>query len=196
MTDASIVVFGDSITWGAWDTEGGGWVGRLWRAAYEHQVRTGEWREVYNLGVAGNRVADVLARFDSEIAARPPTQIILAVGINDSKRSGIAGTSFEDFERDCCALLDRAISVSPDVLVVGLTNVDEARREHNFVNEHVAELNAVIEVLADNAGLQFVDVFGSLTSKDLEPDGLHPGPSGHQKIFEAVLPLIGSLTCG
>ena len=48
----SICVFGDSTAWGAWDTEKGGWVSRLWL----HLARgseSDEYCEVYNLSISG-----------------------------------------------------------------------------------------------------------------------------------------------
>ncbi|MDP3998378.1 MAG: hypothetical protein Q8P89_02085 [bacterium] len=71
MADIHILAFGTSTTYGAWDIEGG-WVQRLRRfldekiitANYEHDYF------VYNLGVSGDKSADILERFETETKAR------------------------------------------------------------------------------------------------------------------------------
>ena len=76
-----ILIFGDSITYGAWDTELGGWANRL-RIAFDKENQ--DWN-IYNLGVSGDTINDVLKRFDVECQAREPEKLIFAIGINDAK---------------------------------------------------------------------------------------------------------------
>ncbi|KKQ27461.1 MAG: Lipolytic protein G-D-S-L family, partial [Candidatus Magasanikbacteria bacterium GW2011_GWC2_37_14] len=82
--ETRISIFGDSITWGAWDPENGGWVAQLRR-----YFETNENYEVdvYNLGVSGDTTNDLLIRFNTECLARNrhPQIIIFAIGINDSQ---------------------------------------------------------------------------------------------------------------
>ena len=50
-----ILIFGDSIAWGAWDKEGG-WVQRLRKLIDEKNLSDPEFYcLVYNLGVSGNK---------------------------------------------------------------------------------------------------------------------------------------------
>ena len=77
--DQNICVFGDSVTWGAWDNKGG-WVSRL-RAFIESGNRD---YFVYNLGVSGDTTKELLGRFDIEAKARSPNIIIFQIGDNDS----------------------------------------------------------------------------------------------------------------
>jgi lysophospholipase L1-like esterase len=55
----TICVFGDSITWGAYDPERGGWVNRLRNDLEKKEI------ESYNLGISGDTTADLLKRFNS-----------------------------------------------------------------------------------------------------------------------------------
>ncbi len=80
-----ICIFGDSITWGAFDYKNGGWVGRL-RNYFEEKD---EEIEVYNLGVAGNKTKDLLARFENEVKVRKVDVIVFAIGINDVGRDDV-----------------------------------------------------------------------------------------------------------
>jgi hypothetical protein len=62
----SIVIFGDSISWGAWDMEKGGWVNRLWFFAAE---RKENYVQIYNQSIDGGTTETILARFESEAGA-------------------------------------------------------------------------------------------------------------------------------
>ncbi len=178
-----ICVFGDSITWGAWDFELGGWVNRL-RLYYDNQ--SGIEGEVYNLGVDGNYVGDVLKRFDVETRARSPDIIILAIGINDSSHpSNPSGTDLEKFETQFNELLEKARKFTGNIIVLGLTNVDEKSSDHGYINSNIVLYNDKIKSIAKNQNLPFIDLFNTLAKNELE-DGLHPNAKGHQKIFEKV----------
>lgn len=60
-----ICIFGDSITWGASDSEKGGWVERL-------KIYFGEKYDinVYNLGISGDATEDLLVRIEKELRSR------------------------------------------------------------------------------------------------------------------------------
>ena len=76
----NILVFGDSITYGAWDKDGG-WVQRLRKFLDENY----EDFFVCNLGVSGNNSDDLLKRFEFETEQRikeeKKTIFIFAIGI-------------------------------------------------------------------------------------------------------------------
>ncbi|MEA2003336.1 MAG: hypothetical protein U9O53_00050 [archaeon] len=70
-----ILVFGDSIVWGAWDSEGG-WVDRLKMKINRNAIKAirknpeSDYNVIYNLGVAGINIKNVLSRIKSETKAR------------------------------------------------------------------------------------------------------------------------------
>lgn len=76
-----ICVFGASTTWGAWDTERGGWVNRL-RLFIENEMDRKF--QVYNMGVSGDTTDDLVKRFELEAKVRKPEIIIFVIGSNDS----------------------------------------------------------------------------------------------------------------
>lgn len=87
----TICIFGDSITWGLWDHQRGGWVARL-RSYFEtnnfetNNIETNNIEvNVYNCGVCGDSTDDLLQRFKVEATARKANIIIFAIGINDSQ---------------------------------------------------------------------------------------------------------------
>ena len=87
---AQILIFGNSIIYGAWDKEGG-WVSRLRKFLDEKNLSSGPnfYCLVYNLGISGNTTDDLLERFEFEIKQRlkedEETIILFAIGINDSQ---------------------------------------------------------------------------------------------------------------
>lgn len=180
-----ICVFGDSIAWGAFDMELGGWVNRL-KIFYNQKRET----DVYNLGVSGDYVLDVLNRLDVEAKARIPDIIILAIGINDSPHwTNLFGTKLTDFENRFRELLEKSRKFTKDIIIVGLTNVDDSNKLHGYKNEKIEKYDQKLKEIARKENLLFVDLFGSLQKEDLS-DGLHPSASGHKKIFEKVKEMV------
>lgn len=198
-----ILVFGDSIAWGAWDIERG-WVERL-RKYYNEKNLSGSnfWCLIYNLGISGNGVSDVLERFEFETKQRlkedEETIIIFAVGINDSvfvHSKGATRSSGEEVREKVKELVEKARKYSSKIVFVGLTPVDESLvnpipwiPNESLQNKYVKEHNNVIKEVCEEEGIGFVNVFEKFLSLDYEKlleDGLHPNSEGHEKIFEMV----------
>ena len=72
-----ILIFGDSIIYGAWDREGG-WAARL-RKFLDEKTLTEEdfYCLVYNLGISGDTTEDLLERFEFETEQRIKEKKIL-----------------------------------------------------------------------------------------------------------------------
>ena len=64
MNKYNFTIFGDSITYGAWDKQNGGWVNRL-RLAYENSQPNDRFN-FFNLGISGENILEVNERFDRE----------------------------------------------------------------------------------------------------------------------------------
>ncbi|HMI09590.1 MAG TPA: hypothetical protein VK497_04335 [Candidatus Saccharimonadales bacterium] len=66
-----ILVFGDSIAYESWDTEGG-WVERIKRDAHLQTIQSEGMnkRQVINLGIGGNTSTGILKRLQNEIETR------------------------------------------------------------------------------------------------------------------------------
>ena len=82
----NILVFGASITWGAWDREGG-WVQRLRNFVDEKNISNPDYdRMIYNLGISGDTTENLLSRLENEVKTRlseEETIIIFSIGTND-----------------------------------------------------------------------------------------------------------------
>ena len=66
---------------------------------------------VYNMGISGDTSDDLLKRFSVECAAREPTVVIFAIGINDSRYiddEDHSDVSLEQYEQNLQKLIDGA----------------------------------------------------------------------------------------
>lgn len=195
MKDINILIFGDSITYGAWDKENGGWVNRL-RLALENKNET--YFNIFNLGIPGETTIDLKKRFDNECNYRfntnDKTIIIFSVGINDSQIiKDKSLVLIKDFKKNIIKLIDKAKQYIPYILFIGLTKVDENRTNPvswdnniNYSNEEIIKYNEVLKNICKEKEINYLEIFNLLDIKDLD-DGLHPNNNGHQKLCEEIL---------
>lgn len=187
-----ICIFGDSITWGAYDRQSGGWADRLKIHFFNQDLET----NVYNYGIPGDKVKDIVHRFDLEASLKKPDKIIFAAGQNDtphaSRNNSYQGTPIKEFKDQLTVLLEKAEKLTRDVTIIGLFNVDEEIKDYSYKNEEIKKYDKIVKEIANERNLVFVETFGLLTKENLFIDGLHPDANGHKKIFEKVLSAINS----
>jgi len=125
---AQILIFGDSITYGAGDKESG-WTQRLRKFLDENY----EDYFVYNLGVSGNDTNDLLKRFEFETKQRIKEEkeiiFIFAIGINDSQfihSQNNLKVSPEKFKENIQNLINLAPKFSSKIIFVGLKKGDDS----------------------------------------------------------------------
>lgn len=201
---ARILIFGDSIAYGAWDKEGG-WVQRLRKFLDEKNLTDPNFYcLVYNLGIPGNTSEDLLERFESETKQRlkegEETTIVFAIGINDSQfihSKGDHRVPIDKFGNNIQRLIDYAQKYSSKIAFLGLTPVDEEKTtpiqwnpDKSYKNEYIEKYNLEIRKVCEENRIYFIEIFEKL--KDLNylellEDGLHPNSKGHEKIFEIVI---------
>lgn len=192
---ATICIFGDSITWGATDHEGGGWAARLRNYFESKGLRVDQDVDVYNLGVSGDNTDDLIARFSVEMGAREPNMVIFAIGINDSQfvisenRNRI---SLENFRNNLEKMIELAQERGCSVILIGLTRVDESKTtpipwntDKKYLNEYIQTYDSVLQDISEKKGLPFIAMSDVVQLEDLE-DGLHPNTNGHKKMFDAI----------
>lgn len=185
----SICVFGDSIAWGAWDEERGGWVNRL-KLSLESKDHESQ---IYNLAIDGETSHGVLDRLEAETAPRSASFAIVAIGTNDSATddSGNLLISAQQFEENLREIVATANDASVQVIFVDLPRVDESKTNPvswaniYYSNEDLDKYSASIKTIAEESNSFFCSIQGLLDKEDLA-DGLHPNEGGHMKIAEAV----------
>lgn len=200
---AQILVFGDSITYGAWDIKGG-WAGRLKALVTEKTIATKQkfYCTLHNLGISGNTTTDLLGRVEFETRQRlkekDETIIIFDIGANDAIHDsrGIAWTEPEKFRKNLEKLVGIARKYSSNIVFIGIVPIDEAKAspvfwdaEVFYSNARLKNYNGIIKTVCAKNNAHFIDIFRKWIKSDykkLLEDGLHPNSKGHKMIFDEV----------
>jgi lysophospholipase L1-like esterase len=170
----------------------------------------GEQYEVFNFAKSGSTiefVAETAAWAYQNYARGDDVMTLICVGGNDAKAVD-APDNFvstpEDFRVKVTDLLELLRQHSQQVVFVSNGFVDETKvspkrspfgdgKVSYFTNQRQTMFNDVTKQLCQDSGLEFVT---SGVDKDtwiknyLYIDGLHPGQAGHQKVFEALKPIL------
>ncbi len=201
---SKIIIFGDSIVWGAYDEEGG-WTSRL-RKNSDRKILHGSAPsfEIYSLGIAGDTSQDVRIRFDNEMKARSGGDdiklIIFSVGVNDSLLEVANQTNripIKNYQANLEFFIKQSKNYSKNVLCLGLTPVDEDKlksmpwpKTHVFLNREIKKYDEVIRAMTIQYNLDFIDIYKEFNDTILERlmfDGLHPNSRGHELIYNVVM---------
>lgn len=187
----TINIFGDSITWGAFDDEGG-WADRLKKNLMKNPD---DYSEVYNLGISGDNTDELLKRFRIENGAREPGTIIIAVGINDASYVKSKDNNYvilDKFESNLLEIIEQAREFTDEIVFVGLTKSDASKvgpvpwaTDFYYDNKNIELYDAKIKEVCEKNNLLFIEMLDLLKNEDLE-DGLHPNAAGHEKMFLRV----------
>ncbi len=205
-----VLVFGDSITQGFWDPEGG-WVNAI-RKYYDLQNISGEDKDaptIFNLGVSGDTSTDILARFQSDTENRkwPGEEfaIVFSVGVNDSYiKSGKNIMDTGQYLQNLSKLLELAHKYTNKVVFIGLTPCVEERtnpvawdKEITYSYSRLESFNDELRSFCIESKVDFIDILKPMTEKqtqtELLPDGVHPNNEGHKFIAELVQPQLDSI---
>ncbi|MBI2584129.1 MAG: hypothetical protein HYW25_05660 [Candidatus Aenigmarchaeota archaeon] len=210
MKDEHILIFGDSIAYGAWDEEGG-WAQRLRKFIdeknrhYKNIVMQGKnllhynYCLIYNLGISGDTSEEVLGRLEFEARQRAGLDneiiLIFAIGVNDSyfvHEKGSNQTEPGKFEQNLRNIIELAREFSDKTIFIGLTPCDESkvdpvpwRPEISYKNKYIKQFNDIVKQVCKENDVNFIEMLDNLSKEDLE-DGVHPNSGGHKKIFEIV----------
>ncbi len=201
---ARILVFGDSIAWGAWDVEGG-WVQRLRKFLDEKTLSSNflDYFSIYNLAFSGDTSTDILERLEPEIKARLAEGheiiILFSIGINDSfylhdLKSNMV--SLDKFKENIKKLIEIAKKFTDKIVFVGLTPIDETKvalipwdTNKSYKNESIKKYDEIIKEVCQKNKILFIEIFDDWLNsdyKELLEDGAHPNSFGHQKLFETI----------
>ncbi len=200
----TILVFGASNSYGAWDKEGG-WVSRL-RKFLETEKRKNydDFHFVYNLGISGNTTKNLIERFEFETRQRLESDtdkiiFIFDIGKNDAafvKSQNSNWVSLDDFKKNIIDLIGLSRKFSKNIIFLGLIseideqNVNPWQDDLDYYVKDLREYNKELKEICEKESVIFIDVLGELIKESsenfLDEDGLHLNSQGHQKIFEIV----------
>jgi lysophospholipase L1-like esterase len=205
-----ILFFGDSITQGFWDTNGG-WADKVRKSFDELQVQDfdKDQPKVFNLGISADTSRAVLARIEAETKARtrPGTQPIVGIqiGTNDACRepAGAIMVPIEDYKINLQKIIEKLRPITANIVFIGLAACDESKTmpvpwgDYHYSNELIKLYEEAMKNVAKAADLPFVSIFDGFTEemkhREMLADGLHPNHIGHNYIFSRVLPVIMGL---
>ncbi len=199
-----ILVFGDSITYGAWDAEGG-WVQRL-RKYLDKIVIESNYKKyylIYNLGISGDTSNGIIKRFKKEVIDRlddkEKTLFLFSVGTNDCliiNKNNKFNISSKKYEKNLNKLIELANNYSKDIVLIGLTPVDDTKLnplpwapEYSAQNKHIKIFNSIVEKVASKNKILFIPLYENLVNldyKSLLVDGDHPNTKGHEIIYKII----------
>lgn len=199
----NLLIFGDSITWGAWDEESGGWAQRLRNELDKRTIKGEIYCVTYNLGVSGETTEFLLERLESEIKARvepgEESILIFAIGANDSQwinKQKKNRCSPQDFNSNIQKIIKTAEKYSKKIIFLGITPIDEKKvdpipwaMDRSYKDKFRKEFNDLIKSACQDSKVRFIDVFDKLMDSGYKEnllDGVHPNAGGHKKIFKIV----------
>ncbi len=151
--------------------------------------------KIFNRGISGNRVVDVLGRVEADLLALKPTVVSILIGINDVWRryDSNSPTEAKAFERDYRTLLEKIGTICSRVVLLEpfLLHVPDDRYAWR------EDLNPKIDVvrkLAVEFGAELLPLDGLFAQAATQApaaywagDGVHPSAAGHALIAETWL---------
>ena len=195
---AQVLVFGDSVAYGAWDKEGG-WVQRFRKFLDKQNIKNiPNFTLIYNLSVSGDITEDIIIRFDTGSKAYLKNEnahlIIFSIGSNDSRYiNKKVAVNPEKFRKNIIGLIKSAKKYTTTIIFVGLIPIHPAfvqwSKTETYRIENIQKYNEIIKSICKENKIYFIEIFEDWTKMDykkLLEDGVHPNSEGHQKIFEIV----------
>ncbi len=146
---------------------------------------------VVNRGVSGGYATEILANLESYIAGKP-AQVFLMIGTNDMAPNGLSHSP-EQIAGNIRKIVDRIKNESP-ATAIRLTSIFPSTSTGRSL-EKIQEANALIEALAVEKGLVYVDLYDDLQgilNNTHSRDGLHLSMSGYRIWCNKVKELVGS----
>lgn len=205
----NILIFGASIVHGVGAAKSG-WADQIkqhFHAEMYGPDGTGDgYYDVYELGIPGGSLPDLLARFEDELRARVGSAthndiyVVFSAGTNDSKWHRDTAQhlfSADDFAANVHAFIHLAKEYTDNILAVGVTPIDESQfplenGQRLLSNERIRSFEQALQRTCEDEDVQFVPIFdrvpGDWTQAYLGRDGVHPTDAGHEWIRSQVEP--------
>ncbi|MEO6785941.1 MAG: SGNH/GDSL hydrolase family protein [Chthoniobacteraceae bacterium] len=161
----------------------------------------------HNAGVGGDRAKDALNRFDDDVAAFKPKYVTILLGMNDGAYRGFDQQTFDNYQADMTALLDKIAALGATAIPMTPTMFDSRAKKlkgdnteprNTYYNGVLSLYGSWLREQAQNRGLGFVDMWSPLNNLTLEKrkqdanwtmigDAVHPGPVGQTVMAAAII---------
>lgn len=204
MLPHKIVAFGSSSLAGVGDPENGGFMRRLkkWHEANDFR------NLLYNLGISGDTTTQMVKRIKEEAILRKPGLIIIASGLNDTRRVGSKdapkATSITDFKKNINELIKVGKNIC-DVVFISVYPIDDSKtapllywsKDYYYFNSSASEYSQYVKEICKNEKIPYCDVFDEWMQWDykkwLKEDGLHANAVGHERIYTVLKDFLSNL---
>lgn len=153
---------------------------------------------VVNMGVSGNTVRDLKARWQSDVLDLTPDWLVIMIGINDVWRQYNSPTipemqvGLQEYEETLADLVLRAQNATKGVMLLSPFFI-EFRRD-DPMRHTVDQYGQAVHRIACQPGCQYVDMqapFDELlqykNSAELSWDRVHPNLTGHLLIANTIM---------
>jgi acyl-CoA thioesterase I len=189
MRDIRVIFVGDSIVAGVGDPAGHGWVGRVVAGAFAGGIPL----TAYNLGVRRDTSTDVLKRWQAEARARMTAdadcRVVFSFGANDATfENGTQRVPATESVANLAKAIADAAQLKLPVFIVGPAPVNDRDQQ-----DRISQLSASYAKLAEDHGVPYVDIIGSLRehrtwmSEVQAGDGAHPASGGYSLLAGLVM---------
>lgn len=165
----------------------------------------------FNHGRSGYTSTHGLEHTFTLYLAQRPDWVFLKYGANDTKRFGGDGSkllvSIEEYTANFALMVEAYVKIGARVVILTPTPVVESivntsleyqAMQMTWDNADIQACAKALKKIAKKHSVPLVDLVSLFTLKPDPglycPDGLHPGPAGHQLIIEAVLKAINTYT--
>lgn len=164
------------------------------------------WLRVVNMGISGNQVRDLKARWQSDVFDRKPDWVSVLIGINDVWRQfdcpqmPETHVSLEEFEQTYEELIRETLPRVKGMILMTPYYMEPNRGD--AMRARMDEYGAVVRKLAEKYALTFVDLqagwdrlFMHMHSTNIAWDRVHPNQTGCMYIAKQFLSAVGADRC-
>ncbi|MCR4578216.1 MAG: SGNH/GDSL hydrolase family protein [Clostridiales bacterium] len=161
---------------------------------------------VVNMGISGNQVRDLKARWQSDVFDRKPDWVSVLIGINDVWRQfdcpqmPETHVSLEEFEQTYEELIRETLPRVKGMILMTPYYMEPNRGD--AMRARMDEYGAVVRKLAEKYALTFVDLqagwdrlFMHMHSTNIAWDRVHPNQTGCMYIAKQFLSAVGADRC-
>lgn len=143
---------------------------------------------VYNRGISGDTSNKFLERFDSNVLALKPSNLVLLIGTNDLSLISDIDYVFSNISK----VIDKAMNFDPDMNII-LQSVYPVTYKNKRKNRLILALNEKLHVMCSQKNITYLDVHSLLLDKmggfnsEYTYDGLHPNAKGFEIAAEEII---------
>ncbi len=157
---------------------------------------------LYNRGISGNRVSQLLERWDSDCLDLKPDVVTLLIGINDvwhSYSDSQINYDIKSIEENYTKIVEKTRATGAKIVIM-----EPFAFHHDAFKEEWRTRLWEVQQVVRNAAVKYADAFipldgimykAALTTPavDLSIDGVHPTRDGHRIIARELLHTLGAI---